>query len=150
MVLPLSVKISLTSAFAFFMLALITGVWKYSLMTQSDKGQSRYYVDIAHRSSFLYAYAALLLAVFAYLSQFPDWLNTLAVVGSVFFYMAAVLGYVYQGILNKTNNQIRSSIRKEPSSTPLWLTHVFTFSLIFAEIGGALVLGLGAMQAIWG
>lgn len=148
--LPLSVKISLTSAFAFFMLALITGVWKYSLMTQSEKGQSRYYVDIAHRSSFLYAYAALLLAVFAYLSQFPDWLNTLAVVGSVFFYMAAVLGYVYQGILNKTNNQIRSSIRKEPSSTPLWLTHVFTFSLIFAEIGGALVLGLGAMQAIWG
>lgn len=148
--LPLSVKISLTSAFAFFMLALITGVWKYSLMTQSDKGQSRYYVDIAHRSSFLYAYAALLLGVFAYLSQFPEWLNTLAVVGSVFFYMAAVLGYVYQGILNKTNNQIRSSIRKEPSSTPMWLTHLFTFSLIVAEIGGALVLGLGAMQAIWG
>ncbi|MEH6447383.1 MAG: hypothetical protein V7765_01880 [Oleispira sp.] len=147
--LPLSVKISLTSAFVFFMLALITGVWKYSLMSQSEKGQSRYYVDIAHRSSFLYAYAALLLAVFAYLSQFPEWLNTLAVVGSVFFYMAAVLGYVYQGILNKTNNQIRSSIRKEPSSTPLWLTHLFTFSLIFAEIGGALVLGIGAMQAIW-
>jgi hypothetical protein len=147
--LPLSVKISLTSAFVFFILALITGVWKYSLMTQSEKGQSRYYVDIAHRSSFLYAYAALLLAVFAYLSQFPEWLNTLAVVGSVFFYMAAVLGYVYQGLLNKTNNQIRSSIRKEPSSTPMWLTHVFTFSLIFAEIGGALVLGLGAMQAIW-
>jgi hypothetical protein len=148
--LSLSVKISLTSAFVFFMLALITGVWKYSLMTQSDKGQSRYYVDIAHRSSFLYAYAALLLAVFAYLSQFPEWLNTLAAVGSVFFYLAAVLGYVYQGIVNKTNNQIRSSIRKEPSSTPLWLTHLFTFSLIFAEIGGALVLGLGAMQAIWG
>lgn len=147
--LPLSVKISLTSAFVFFILALITGVWKYSLMTQSEKGQSRYYVDIAHRSSFLYAYAALLLAVFAYLSQFPDWLNTLAVVGSVFFYMAAVLGYVYQGLLNKTNNQIRSSIRKEPSSTPMWLTHLFTFSLIFAEIGGALVLGIGAMQAIW-
>ncbi|MFT4764308.1 MAG: hypothetical protein ACI9OH_001402 [Oleispira sp.] len=147
--LPLSVKISLTSAFAFFMLALITGVWKYSLMTQSDKGQSRYYVDIAHRSSFLYAYAALLLGVFAYLSQFPEWLDTLAVVGSVFFYMAAVLGYVYQGILNKTNNKIRSSIRKEPSSTPMWLTHLFTFSLIVAEIGGALVLGLGAMQAIW-
>jgi len=147
--LPLSVKIALTSSFAFFMLALITGVWKYSLMTQSEKGQSRYYVDIAHRSSFLYAYAALLLAVFAYLSQFPDWLNTLAVVGSVFFYLAAVLGYVYQGIINKTNNQIRSSIRKEPSSTPMWLTHVFTFSLIFAEIGGALVLGIGAMMAIW-
>ena len=147
--LPLSVKISLTSAFAFFMLALITGVWKYSLMSQSEKGQSRYYVDIAHRSSFLYAYAALLLAVFAYLSQFPQWLNTLAVVGSVFFYLAAVLGYVYQGLLNKTNNQIRSSIRKEPSSTPLWLTHVFTFSLIIAEIGGALILGVGAMQAIW-
>ena len=147
--LPLSVKISLTSAFAFFMLALITGVWKYSLMSQSEKGQSRYYVDIAHRSSFLYAYAALLLAVFAYLSQFPHWLNTLAVVGSVIFYMAAVLGYVYQGLLNKTSNQIRASIRKEPSSTPLWLTHVFTFSLILAEIGGALVLGLGAMQAIW-
>ena len=147
--LPLSFKISLTSAFVFFMLALITGVWKYSLMTQSEKGQSRYYVDIAHRSSFLYAYAALLLAVFAYLSQFPQWLNTLAVVASVFFYLAAVLGYVYQGLLNKTNNQIRSSIRKEPSSTPLWLTHVFTFSLIIAEIGGALILGVGAMQAIW-
>jgi hypothetical protein len=147
--LPLSVKISLTSSFVFFMLALCTGVWKYSLMSQSDKGQSRYYVDIAHRSSFLYAYAALLLAVFAYLSQFPEWLNTLAVVASVFFYLAAVLGYVYQGVINKTNNQIRASIRKEPSSTPLWLTHLFTFSLIVAEIGGALILGLGAMQAIW-
>jgi hypothetical protein len=147
--LPLSVKISLTSAFVFFMLALVTGVWKYSLMSQSEKGQSRYYVDIAHRSSFLYAYAALLLAVFAYLSQFPEWLNTLAVVGSVFFYMAAVLGYVYQGIINKTSNQIRASIRKEPSSTPMWLTHLFTFSLILAEIGGALVLGLGAMLTIW-
>lgn len=149
MVLPLSVKLSLTSAFVFFMLALCTGVWKYTLMSQSDKGQSRYYVDIAHRSSFLYAYAALLLAVFAYLSQFPEWLNTLAVVGSVFFYLAAVLGYVYQGIINKTSNQIRASIRKEPSSTPLWLTYLFTVNLIVAEIGGALVLGFGAMRAIW-
>lgn len=145
--LSLSVKIALTSAF--FMLALITGVWKYRLMTQSEKGQSRYYVDIAHRSSFLYAYAALLLAVFSYLSQFSEWLNTLAVLGSVFFYLAAVLGYVYQGIINKTSNQIRSSIRKEPSSTPMWLTHLFTYSLIVAEIGGALILGLGAMLAIW-
>lgn len=149
MVLPLSVKLSLTSAFVFFMLALCTGVWKYTLMSQSDKGQSRYYVDIAHRSSFLYAYAALLLAVFAYLSQFAEWLNTLAVVASVFFYLAAVLGYIYQGILNKTSNQIRASIRKEPSSTPLWLTYLFTVNLIVAEIGGALVLGFGAMRAIW-
>jgi hypothetical protein len=31
----------------------------------------------------------------------------------------------------------------------MWLTHLFTFSLIIAEIGDAFILGVGAMQAIW-
>lgn len=149
MLLTLSVKLALTSAFIFFLVALLTGVWKYALMASSEKAQSRYYVDIAHRSSFLYAYAALLMAVFAYFSQLVEWLNVTAVLAQVIFYAAAIISYIYQGLLNKTNNQIRAAKRKEASSTPLWLIHLFTASLIIAEVGGALVLGFGAMQGIW-
>ena len=55
--------IAIACAGIFFMTALITGAWKYNCMMHSPEFKAPYYVDIAHRSALLYAFAALLIAV---------------------------------------------------------------------------------------
>ena len=147
--LTLAVKLSISAAFIYFMVALVTWIWKYQLMISSPKGRSRYYVDIAHRSSFLYSSAAMLLALLAYFSQLPEWLNNSAVIANLVFFTAAIISYIHQGVLNKTSNQIRSSMEGKDYAAPIGLVHGFMVALIIAEVGGTLVLGYGAMMNIW-
>ena len=45
---------------------MLTGVWKYWQNTPFRISRAHYYVDIAHRSSLLYAAASLILAVLSY------------------------------------------------------------------------------------
>lgn len=49
---------SLLAAGVFFLIGLITGVWKYAEIMRSEKTRASYYVDIAHRTSLMYALAA--------------------------------------------------------------------------------------------
>ncbi|WP_421843998.1 hypothetical protein [Marinobacter algicola] len=75
-------KICLSAAFLFFMTGLLTGIWKYRHMARSEDATSPVYVDIAHRSSLLYSFAALLLAAFSAHSVLADWVNTIAAVAA--------------------------------------------------------------------
>ena len=63
--MSLAEKICLSAAFVFFMTGLLTGIWKYWHIANSEDASSPVYVDIAHRSSLLYSFAALLLAAFS-------------------------------------------------------------------------------------
>ena len=60
-----SVRIALLSAGVLFMTGLLTGLWKYLAIARSPQARAPYYVDIAHRASLLYAFAALLMAAMA-------------------------------------------------------------------------------------
>jgi len=148
--MSLAEKICLSAAFLFFMTGLITGIWKYRHMARSEDATSPVYVDIAHRSSLLYSFAALLLAAFSAHSVFAEWVNTTAALAALVFFAFAIATYIIHGLLQDTDNQLRRPHRLGKRLLPAWVTSVFMTLLIVGEVGGALVLGTGAMLGIWG
>jgi len=145
----LAEKICLSAAFLFFMTGLLTGIWKYRHMAQSKDATSPAYVDIAHRSSLLYSFAALLLAAFSAHSVLPEWINVAAAVSALAFFAFAISTYVLHGLLQDTDNQLRRPHRLGQRLLPPWITGFSMLLLIVAEVGGTLVLGAGAMMGIW-
>jgi glucan phosphoethanolaminetransferase (alkaline phosphatase superfamily) len=142
-------KLCLAAAFVFFMTGLITGIWKYTSMARNPKAIAPRYVDVAHRSSLMYSFAAMLLGWFASYSIFPEWLNTLAAASALLFFALAIGSYVLHGVLKDTSNQFR-----KPHKMGAWSLHpalmvVFMVVLIIAEVGGSAVLGVGALLAVW-
>ncbi|MBP53721.1 MAG: hypothetical protein COB82_10270 [Marinobacter sp.] len=147
--MSLAEKICLSAAFLFFMTGLLTGIWKYRHMARSEDATSPVYVDIAHRSSLLYSFAALLLAAFSAHSVLADWVNTTAAVAALMFFAFAIGTYVVHGLLQDTDNQLRRPHRLGKRQLPSWVTGFFMLLLIVGEVGGALVLGTGAMIGVW-
>ncbi|MGO1500609.1 MAG: hypothetical protein ACTHWH_04905 [Marinobacter sp.] len=147
--MTLAEKLCLTATFVFFMTGLLTGIWKYGCMARSPKAAAPRYVDIAHRSSLMYSFAAMLLGWFASHSVFPDWLNTLAAICALGFFALAIGTYIIHGVLRDTSNQFRKPHRMGTMTLPSWMVHGFMITLVLAEVGGSLVLGAGAMMSIW-
>ncbi|MCK0104949.1 hypothetical protein [Marinobacter sp. S0848L] len=147
--MSLAEKLCLTAAFIFFMTGLLTGIWKYWCMATSPKAAAPRYVDIAHRSSLMYSFAALLLGWFASYSVYADWVNTLAALGALGFFSLAIGTYIIHGILRDTSNQLRKPHKLGQSTLPGWLVHGFMIALVVAEVGGSFVLGSGALLGVW-
>lgn len=127
----------------FFLVGLLTGVWKYIQIRNSDKARAHYYVDIAHRASLMYAFACLVLERFARLSVWPEWMNVLAVLASVLFFALAVASYIFHGALKDTRNQLQKPHSFGPTALPAWMMTAFMWTLVIAEIGGFLFLFVG-------
>src|SRR3546814_17685469 len=68
-------RLALVAAGLFFMSGLLTGVWKYAHIAQRAAARAPAYVDISHRASLMYAFAALLIAQFAQISAWPVAVN---------------------------------------------------------------------------
>lgn len=132
--LGLDTRITLLAAGLIFLLALVLGVWKYRQIMTAGGHRAHPYVDIAHRAALLYSFATLLLAVFVELSAWPAWVNLGAAAVVVFFFVAAILGYIAHGARRDTVNQF------ENPSHGLEVTMVL---LIAGEIGGFAVLLAG-------
>lgn len=147
--MTLAEKLCLTATFVFFMTGLLTGIWKYGCMARSPKAAAPRYVDIAHRSSLMYSFAAMLLGWLASHSVYPDWLNTLAAICALGFFALAITTYIIHGLLRDTSNQFRKPHRMGNMTLPSWMIHSFMIALVVAEVGGSLVLGAGAMMSIW-
>ncbi|ORW86968.1 hypothetical protein AWB92_24715 [Mycobacterium sp. IEC1808] len=127
-------RITLLAAGLIFLLALVLGVWKYRQIMTADDHRAHPYIDIAHRAALLYSFATLLLAVFVELSAWPAWVNLTAAGVVVFFFVAAILGYITHGARRDTVNQFENPGRG------LEVTMVL---LIAGEIGGFGVLLAG-------
>lgn len=147
--MSLAEKICLSAALVFFMTGLLTGIWKYRHMARSANATSPTYVNVAHRSSLMYSFAALLLAVFSAHSAFSDVVNTIAAVSALAFFAFAIGTYVIHGLLQDTDNQLQRPHRLGRRLLPSWMTGLFMLLLIIGEVGGTLVLGVGAMLGIW-
>lgn len=129
----------------FFLVALLTGVWKYFHIVRSPEARAPTYVDIAHRAAFLYSFACLVLAYFAPLSQWsPAW-NLLGVSVSVFFFATAQSTYLLHGLLQDTDNQLQAPYKLGKLTLPGPLVHGYMLLLILGEIGGFLIIFTGAM-----
>jgi hypothetical protein len=131
-------KAVLLAAAAMFLWALLLGVWKYRQIFESEEAAAHPYVDIAHRAALLYSFALLLVATFVELSGWSTLVNLLAAGAMIFYFYAAVVGYVWHGWRRDTDNQFRE---------PMPGLHGFMVALMVAEIGGWLVLIAGFVDA---
>lgn len=143
-----AVIVAILSSGLFFLTGLLTGVWKYVAIMRSDKAEAPYYVNIAHRASLLYSFAAMLIAVFAYLSVWSDTVNLWATLVQVVFFGAAIFTYVVHGALRDTDNQLKKPHRLGPMTLPGLMISGFMWQLVLAEVGGFVVLFWGAIKAL--
>lgn len=132
--LGLDTKITLLAAGLIFLLALVLGIWKYRQIMVAEDHRAHSYVDIAHRAALLYAFAALLIAVFVELSAWPTWVNLTAAAVVVFFFVGAILSYISHGLRRDTVNQFEHPDRGIEVSMAL---------LIGGEVGGFAVVFAG-------
>lgn len=126
-----------------FLVGLLTGFWKYRRMITSEAGQAPVYVDICHRTALMYAFASLILAEFARLSQWPDWLDAAAVAVPLFFFCSSVAIYAIHGVLNDTDNQLRRPHRLGQGHVHGRTISVYMYLLTVGEVGGFLILFAG-------
>lgn len=141
-----AVVLCLIAAGVFFLSGLLTGVWKYAHIARSPQAVAPVYVDIAHRSSLLYSFAALLLAQFAALSAWSDAVNFWAAAAPLAFFASAIGGYILHGLLRDTDNQFLKPQRIGSLALPRGALGLFMGLLIVAEIGGFLVLFAGVLR----
>jgi hypothetical protein len=147
LILP-AVRLSLAAAGVFFLTGLLTGVWKYWHIARTKEAQAPAYVDIAHRASLLYSFAAMLLAQFAALSAFSAEVNLWAAVIPLALFAAAIVGYVVHGFLNDTDNQLRRPHQIGAMTLPRHALLAFMMVLMAGEIGGFAVLFVGTLKTL--
>ena len=131
--IALPVKIALLFSGLFLFNGMLTGVWKYARIMSSPEHRAPRYVDIAHRTSFFYSFASLVIAQLIVFSPFSVTWQTVIVLMPLVYFALTVIGYMREGFLDRTENMF-----SERNLVTTW----FMYSLIAAEIGGfALILG---------
>ena len=142
--LSLSVRIAIIFSGLYLWVGMLTGVWKYWQISRSAHAKAHYYVDIAHRSSLLYAPATLILAILAYFSVWSAALNLTFVLINILFFSFSILSYVVHGFLQDTTNQFRQPHTLGKLSLPIWMMRCAMLLLVIGEIiaTGGLLLGV--------
>ena len=129
----LSVKIAVLFAGMFLLNGMLTGIWKYAEIMRSAEHKAPAYVDIAHRTSFFYAFASLIIAKLMEFSPFENFWQIVIVAFPLGFFLLTVIGYMREGYFNRTEN-----IFVARNFVTTW----FMYGLIAGEIGGfAIILG---------
>ncbi len=132
-------SLAMIASATFFLVGLLLGVWKYRAMATSDTGLAHPYIDTAHRAALMYAFAAVMIAVFVQVSQLAGSLELIAVALLVGYFAIAILTYVIHGLRKDTDNQVHNM---SASAT------VFMWSLVAGEIGGFLIIFYGLLAAL--
>ncbi|MEH6590505.1 MAG: hypothetical protein V7746_09625 [Halioglobus sp.] len=141
-------KLAIIAAGVFFLSGLLTGIWKYRQIMASDTSEAHPYVDICHRASLLYAFAAILLAKFAEISQLPAHVELAAMAAVLFYFATAIVTYAVHGFLADTTNQLKPPFHIGSATMPRAGISIHMWMLIAAELGGFLVLFYGVLVAI--
>lgn len=130
--------IALFSAGLFFIVGLLTGVWKYAQMMKSPENRASKYVDTAHFASLFYAFACVLLERFCDPNAFSSNVVAAAVGVLVFFFGSAVAAYIILGFRRRETTQFA-----EKTFHTTWGMAL----LIGGEVIGFLVLFVGWLLA---
>ena len=131
--------ISVISCGVLFMIGLLTGVWKYYHIMNTPNHQAPIYVNIAHRAALMYAFACLILKEFVRWSTLSDTIEFFATGVPIFFFLTAVMTYIYLGFSNHTDNQF-----EKRNLITTW----GMYFLILGEIGGFGTLLFSALKNI--
>ncbi|WP_296284947.1 hypothetical protein [uncultured Acinetobacter sp.] len=147
--LPISVKLALLFSGIYLWVGMLTGVWKYYQISRSDLARAHYYVDIAHRSSLLYAPATLILAVMAYCSVWAESVNFSFVAINLIFFTFSIVSYVVHGFLKDTSNQFKEPHQLGKMQLPKILMRMAMVLLVIGEVGATAGLLLGMFKGLF-
>ncbi len=149
MSLTLAVKLALLFSGIFLFVGMLTGVWKYVQISQSELARAHYYVDIAHRSSLLYAPATLILAVMAYFSIWSEKVNLFFIITNLIFFSFSIASYVLHGWLKDTSNQFKQPHQLGKIQLPKIILRIAMILLVIGEIGATAGLLLGMYMGLF-
>ncbi len=127
----LSVKISLLAAGLFLLVGMLLGIVKYRRIMTSPEHRAPVYIDIAHRASFLYSFAALVIAQLLVYSPYSTAVQLAAALVPLAFFAITIMGYAAHGFKDDTDN-----IFAARNFTTTW----YMYLLIVGEIGGMCVI----------
>lgn len=147
--LALSVKLAIVFSGLFLWVGMLTGIWKYTQIVKSELARAHYYVDIAHRSSLLYAPATLILAVLAYFSYWTEITNLICIIVNLIFFSFSIFSYVVHGILRDTNNQFKTPHQLGKMTLPKWIMRSAMILLVVGELGVTTTLLIGVIVNFW-
>ena len=145
-----SVSLAIIFSGVFLWGGMLTGVWKYYQIRHSEQARAHYYVDIAHRSSLLYAPASLIISVLAFFSVWAEGLNFNFVLINLFFFSFSILSYVLHGWLKDTTNQFKQPHQMGRWQLPKWMLGSAMILLVIGELGATAGLLLGAIMGLNG
>ena len=133
----LAIKVSLAASGVFLLAGMLLGVVKYRAIMRSPAHRAPTYVDIAHRASFLYSFAALVIAELLRFSPYAASVQLAAAGVPLLFFALTVAGYSAHGLRDDTEN-----IFARRTFTTTW----FMYALIAGEIGGMAVVLWGFVE----
>ena len=145
LVLTSATELAIIFSGIFLWVGMITGVWKYYQIRNTELARAHYYVDIAHRSSLLYAAASLILAALSFFTSLSDALSLFCVIANLFFFSMSILVYIIHGMLKDTTNQFKQPHKLGQWSIPRWCMTFLMLNLIIVELGATTVLLLGTI-----
>ncbi|MCI3878925.1 hypothetical protein [Acinetobacter higginsii] len=144
-VLNAATQLAIVFSGIFLWVGMLTGVWKYYQVRQTAQARAHYYVDIAHRSSLLYAAASLILAALSFFTVLSDSIALFCVVANLFFFAMSILIYILHGLLRDTTNQFKQPHQVGKWTLPAWCMTLMMLSLILVELGATGILVLGTI-----
>lgn len=147
--LSLAVKLAVLFSGIFLWIGMLTGVWKYLQIRASKQARAHYYVDIAHRSSLLYAPAALILAVLAYFSAFSETVNLWCIILNLTFFSFSIAVYIVHGMLKDTRNRLKQPHQLGRYHIAPILMGLAMWALALAEVAGTGILLWGTAQTLF-
>ncbi|PTV54636.1 hypothetical protein [Acinetobacter seifertii] len=145
-----AVQLAIVFSGVFLWIGMLTGVWKYWQIRRSELSRAHYYVDIAHRSSLLYAAATLTLAALSYFTVLSEDIALWCVVANILFFSFSILVYIIHGFLQDTSNQFKQPHRLGNFSLPTWLMTLMMIALIITELLATAILLMGTILLFLG
>lgn len=137
----LAVTLTLAASGIFLFVGLIGGILKYRGIMTSPDHRAHPFIDMAHRASFLYSFAALVMATLLEFSPYSETVQVIIAGVPLFFFAVAIARYFQLGLEGKVTNQFRT--RTVNTTWGMGL-------LIVGELGGvgAIVWGFIATQCL--
>jgi len=127
----LAVKLSLLASGLFLLFGMLSGIVKYYYSMSTSNHSAPIYIDITHRASFLYSFAAMVMAKLLEYSPYSTTVQVIAALVPLAFFTLTIIGYFITGLRNQTDNLFR-----ERTFISTW----FMYLLIPGEICGMLVI----------
>ena len=141
-------KVAILSAGIFFLFGLVTGIWKYIILTKSQDEKSNTYIHILHRTCLFYSFASLLISKLVEFSIFSEYLRVVLVAVIEASFLFASINYLIHAVLNDTENQFRKPYAIGKFKLPTFVFHGGMVLIILEEILPFSLILYGYINAI--